>query len=277
MTGWVTAAVAGLAGYSTLYERTAMKLTRLELAFSRLPEEFDGFSILQLSDTHISHWWAGERKMETFVRENPADILVVTGDIAVNSRGARLVREFLDRVRPEGGVYAVWGNTEHKGAFGKARRLDLTYDRLRVLVNEHVLVERSGAKIVLAGVDDPYFRFDDVKKALAGAPDDLFTLLLAHAPNIAGRAADAGVDLMLSGHTHGGQIRLPIVGCVYPHIHEYKQLIKGLFEGRRLSKILGREAGEMRIYVSRGIGISNIPARFLCPPEIVHITLRRKV
>ena len=269
----VAAAAAGFIGYSALYERAAVRLTKLEFAFSRLPREFDGFTILQLSDTHISHWWDGERRMEQIVRANPADMLVVTGDIAVNARGARLVRDFLDRVRPDGGIYAVWGNTEHKGEYGRGRRADLTYDDLRVLVNEHVMIERNGAKIVLAGVDDPFTRHDDLDRALEDAPANAFKLLLAHAPSIAGRACDAGVDLMLSGHTHGGQVRVPVIGCVYPHMHEYTKLIMGLFEGKKLSRILGREAGEMRVYVSRGIGISNLPMRFLCPPEIVHVTL----
>ncbi len=270
-----TAIAAGLVAYGAFYERVAVRLTRMELAYSRLPEAFDGFRILHISDTHISHWWDGERRMETLVRENPADILFHTGDIAVNPCGARLAREFFDRVGPEMGVWAVWGNTEHKGDYGRERRDDLTYPGLRVLTNEHVTLERDGQSIVLAGVDDPFLGHADLERAMQGVPGDAFKILLAHAPSIAGRAADAGVDLLLSGHTHGGQIRLPIIGCVYPHIHEYKALVKGLFEGKRLSKILGRDAGEMRVFTNSGIGISNVPMRFLCPPEVAHITLRK--
>jgi predicted MPP superfamily phosphohydrolase len=268
-------AAAGLAGYASLIERTALRLNRMELAYKHLPAGFDGFRIIHISDTHLSHWWQGERRMEELVRSNPADILLWTGDIAINSRGARLVREFLGRVTPEMGAWAVWGNTEHKGEYGRERQRDLTCPELHVLTNEHVTLERGGDRIVLAGVDDPFLRHDDIEQAMNGVPRDTFKILMAHAPSIAGKAADAGVDLLLSGHTHGGQIRLPVVGCVYPHIHDYKALVKGLFEGERLSKVLGRDAGEMRVFTNVGVGISNIPMRFLCPPEVAYITLRK--
>ncbi|MEN6372279.1 MAG: metallophosphoesterase [Armatimonadota bacterium] len=276
MIGYIAGAAAGLlAAYSIFIERKALGLTKLELNYSSLPKPFDGFTILHLSDLHIAHWWAVERKMEEIVRGLDADLLVITGDIAVSAKGAQLVKEFLGRVRPGRETFAVYGNTEHKGDFGRQRREDLVWDGLRLLTNEHVLIERGGDNIILAGVDDPFERYDDLPRALEDAPDDKFKILLAHAPSVAGDAADAGVDLLLSGHTHGGQIRFPLIGAVYPHIRKYKQLVIGLFEGRRLSKILKRDTGEMRVYVSRGIGISNLPMRFLCPPEIVRITLRR--
>ncbi|MEN6521853.1 MAG: metallophosphoesterase [Armatimonadota bacterium] len=276
MIGYIAGAAAGLlAVYSIFIERKALGLTRLELSYSSLPESFDGFTILHLSDLHIAHWWTVERKMEEIVRGLDADLLAITGDIAVSAKGAQLVKEFLGRVRPGRETFAVYGNTEHKGDFGRQRREDLVWNGLHILTNEHVVIERDGDKIILAGVDDPFGRYDDLSRALEGAPDDKFKVLLAHAPSVAGDAADAGIDLLLSGHTHGGQIRFPLIGAVYPHIRKYKQLVMGLFEGRRLSKILKRDAGEMRVYVSRGIGISNLPMRFLCPPEIVHITLRR--
>ncbi len=275
MVGYILGAAAGiLAGYSIFVERTALGLTRLELSYSRLPRSFDGFTILQISDLHISHWWKNERQMEKIVRSLDTDLLVFTGDNAVNSRGARLLKEFLNRVRPDHETYLIYGNTENKGKYGRERQKDLNWKNLRVLVNEHVIIKRGDDKIVLAGVDDPFTRHDDVPKAFEGAPKDAFKILLAHAPSAAGDAADAGVDLLLAGHTHGGQIRFPIIGAVYPHIHKYKKLVMGLYEGEKLNRILKRDAGEMRVYTSRGIGISNLPMRFLCPPEIAYITLR---
>lgn len=269
-------AAAALFGYASLVERTAISLTRLELKFSQLPRAFDGFTILQLSDMHVAHWWTIERRMEEIVRNLDVDIdlLALAGDIAASSKGTRLVREFLDRVRPGRETYAIYGNSEHKGRFGQLRRKDLNWDGLRLLTNEHVVIERGSEKIVVAGVDDPFTKHDDLSKALEGAPGNAFKVLLAHTPDISGEAADAGVGLVLAGHTHGGQVRLPLVGAVYDHLHKYRSLVQGLFEGEKLSRILGRDAGEMRVYVSRGIGISNLPVRFLCPPEVVLITLR---
>lgn len=275
MTGYVLAtAAAMLGGYSVFVERNALALTRLEISYSHLPRSFDGLTILQLSDTHISHWWKIERKMEKIVSSLDADILVLTGDLAVSTKGANLLREFLERVRPGRETFAVYGNSEHKGDFGKHRRADLTWNRLRILANEHLTIEKNGERLVIAGIDDPFTKHDDLGKALEEAPKDAFTVLLAHTPDVAGDAAQAGVDLVLSGHTHGGQVRFPIIGALYSHLHKHKPLVQGLFEGKRLSRIIRMDAGEMRVYVSRGIGISNLPARFLCPPEIVHITLR---
>lgn len=269
---------AGLLGYSALIERKALVVNRLELQFSRLPKAFDGFTILHLSDLHLSHWWELERRIESAIKgfEHEPDLLVITGDLAVNSRGARLLKEFLSRVRPGGVSHAVYGNTEHKGEYGRGRREDLVCEQIRILTNEHILIERDGEKIVLAGVDDPFTFNDDAKKALDGAPKDAFKLLLAHAPSVAGDAADEGVDLILSGHTHGGQVRFPVVGVLYPHLKKYRKLVQGLFEGETLAKILKKDPSEMKVYVSNGIGISNLPIRFLCPPEITVIVLRSK-
>lgn len=263
-----------LAGYSVFIERTALALTRLDLAFTRLPRSFDGFTILQIADLHIAHWSGVEKRMEEIVRGLDFDLLALTGDNAVSSKGARLLRAFLERANPNRETYAVYGNTEHKGRAGRRRREDLDWPGLRVLVNEHVLIERDGDRIVLAGVDDPFTRHDDLAGALAGAPLGAFKVLLAHAPSTAGDALQAGVDLVLSGHTHGGQIRFPIVGALYSHLRKHKRLVQGLFEGPQLARILGEDPGGMRVFVSRGVGISNLPARFLCPPEIALLTLR---
>lgn len=270
------AAGAALLGYCSLIERPAVRLSKIELAFTRLPKAFDGFKIIHLSDLHVAHWSAVERRMEKIVRSLDADLFVITGDIAVRHKGAVLVKEFLRRARPDASTYIVFGNTEHKGDYGRRRREDLDWANLLVLTNEHTIIERAGESIVLAGVDDPFFECDDLGKALEGSSANAFKLLLAHAPSIAGEAREKGVDLLLSGHTHGGQIVFPVVGVLYPHIHQYKQLVNGLYEGEELSRILKQDAGEMRVYVNRGIGISNLPVRFMCPPEVVHITLRSK-
>jgi uncharacterized protein len=261
--------------YCVFVERKALKLTYADLYYENLPEPFDGFTILQISDIHASHWWELERRMESAIRniEREIDITVLTGDIAVNSRGARLIREFLKRVNTGHKVYAVYGNTEHKGEYGKRRREDIDWEELRVLVNEHIDIERDGEKILVAGVDDPFSRHDNLIEALSNTSDHSFRLLIAHSPDVAGEAVLAGIDLLLTGHTHGGQVRLPVVGVIYPHLRKHKKLIQGLFAGNRLQDAIGQDPKAMRVYVSRGIGISNLPIRFLCPPELVCVTL----
>lgn len=277
---WITAAAVCviLLAYSFFVERKALSLTRIDLYFADLPREFDGFTILQISDLHISHWWELERRMESIVKDiaSKASLLVFTGDIAVNSRGARLIEEFIHRIRPSGETLAVYGNTEHKGRYGERRRADISkIDSIRVLTNEHVVITKGESCIVIAGVDDPFTGFDDLSKALKDAPSDAFIILLAHAPSIADEAAEAGVKLLISGHTHGGQVRFPLVGTVYSHLRKHRRLTHGLFEGEKLSKIIGMDAGDMKVYVSRGVGISTLPFRFLCPPEIALFTLKK--
>jgi len=275
---WMSVAACVLVlAYSFFVERKAISLTKLELYFPDLPSEFDGFTILQIADFHISHWWELERRMELLIKDiaQKTDLLVFTGDIAVNSRGARLTEEFIQRIRPSGKTLAVYGNTEHKGRYGNKRRADISQTSIRVLTNEHIVITKDAGKIVVAGVDDPFTGFDNLAAALKDAPKDAFIILLAHAPSIADEAAEAGVKLLISGHTHGGQIRFPIVGTIYSHLRKHRRLTHGLFEGARLSKIIGTNAGDMKVYVSRGVGISTLPFRFLCPPEIVLFTLKK--
>lgn len=273
----IVAACVLVLAYSFFVERKAISLTKLELYFPDLPSEFDGFTILQIADFHISHWWELERRMELLIKDiaQKTDLLVFTGDIAVNSRGARLTEEFIQRIRPSGKTLAVYGNTEHKGRYGNKRRADISQTSIRVLTNEHIVITKDAGKIVVAGVDDPFTGFDNLAAALKDAPKDAFIILLAHAPSIADEAAEAGVKLLISGHTHGGQIRFPIVGTIYSHLRKHRRLTHGLFEGARLSKIIGTNAGDMKVYVSRGVGISTLPFRFLCPPEIVLFTLKK--
>ncbi len=264
-----------LAGYSYFIERFALSLTRIELAYSNLPEAFDGFSILQISDLHIKRWSKIERLMEQIMQSVDYDIMVFTGDISVREKGAQLLRDFLKRVgRPED-IYGIHGNTEYKGKFGKERREDLKWIGIKLLNNKHTLLERRDDKILLVGVDDPFTYHDDLSEALSNSPEGLFKVLLAHTPDVAGEAKDSGIDLVLSGHTHGGQVRLPLLGVVYSHLHKYHKLVSGMYEGDVLSKVLKRDAGEMRVYVSRGLGVSNLPFRFLAPPEMVLFTLRK--
>lgn len=265
---------AGLLGYSMFFERTAISVTKLELTFKKLPKAFDGYKILQLSDLHVAHWWTLEKRMEKLMSQVDYDLLTLTGDVAVTARGAKYLKAFLDRVHPKDGTVAVFGNTEHKGEYGLSRQADMHKMNMTILENDHLFIERGDDRVAIIGVDDPFKGYDDIKEAMRDVPDDVFKLMLVHSPQVAREAAEAGTDLLLAGHTHGGQVKLPIFGVIYPHIPKHKKLVRGLFGGSELSQILKMDAGDMRVYTSRGIGISNLPIRFMCPPEIVLVTLR---
>ena len=134
-----------------------------------------------------------------------------------------------------------------------------------MLVNEALEIRRGADSLWVAGVDDPFdYRCDDLEAALEDVPLGAFKLLLAHAPEIYQTAADQGVDLYLSGHTHAGQIRLPFLGAIKHNAKCPKEFRQGLWEH-----------AQMRGYTTAGVGCSSVPVRFNCPPEIVLFELRR--
>ncbi len=183
---WTIAAVcAAILAYSFLVERKAISLAKIDLCFNDLPDEFDGFTILQLADLHISHWWDLERRMEALVASvaEKVDVLALIGDIAVNSRGARLLKEFINRTLPNCKTLAVYGNTEHKGHYGEKRRADINRVEIKTLVNEHVVINRGSSSLVIAGVDDPFTDHDNLAAALNNVPNGSFIILLAHTPS----------------------------------------------------------------------------------------------
>ncbi len=248
--------------------RRVARVVDVEVAIAGLPAALDGFTIAQLSDIHVGPTIKRPYLQRIVERTNAlgADAIAITGDL-VDGKVPEL-REHtapLGALRAPHGVYVVTGNHEYyAGAHAwidELRRLGL-----RVLLNEHVAIERDGATLVLAGVTDfsaghfdPAHR-SDPKAALAGAPADAAVrVLLAHQPRSAIAAAEAGFDLQLSGHTHGGQF-LPW-NLFVPMQQPY---VAGLHRHRN-----------MWIYVSRGTGYWGPPKRFGAPSEITRIRLRR--
>jgi uncharacterized protein len=141
---------------------------------------------------------------------------------------------------------------------------ELATHGVRMLVNEHIVVSREGKSICLAGVDNAaYRRRDDITATLGGIPDGVVIVLLSHAPEVVMRPGCEGVGLTLSGHTHGGQVVLPLVGPVHVTSEVGRRCASGLFR-----------CGDGWLYISRGVGEIFPPLRLLCPPEITLITLR---
>ena len=173
-------------------------------------------------------------------------------------------------------MYAVFGNSEHKnGVRPYAFSRTLAEQGIPPLMNRHVRLTRGGAQIALAGVDDPVNDLDRLEDALAGIPADLFTLVLMHSPDGIAEAVVRGVDLVLSGHTHGGQIRLPWYGALYTHSAMGRRMSDGYYSRRRLRRAIGIRPGRTQLYVTRGIGVSGLALRFLTRPELTVLTLRR--
>ena len=137
----------------------------------------------------------------------------------------------------------------------------LDHNGIEVLRNQHVMLRRRGQRFCLAGIDDFLYRAD-LPQAMRGIPKNMPTLLLSHNPGIIEDAAALGINLVLSGHTHGGQVRLPLIGCVYGRSDEHMRFKRG------------RDwLGGTQIYVSRGLGTVVLPVRYGCPSEIPHFVL----
>ncbi|MCP1840085.1 putative MPP superfamily phosphohydrolase [Bradyrhizobium sp. USDA 4524] len=230
---------------------------------ARLPAAFDGFAMLQLSDLHADISQRAMRHLMDIVSDIACDICVLTGDYRGKTYGPfetslMLMRDLCARIKlPR---YGILGNHDSIRMTPALEAMGI-----RMLFNEQEPITRDGATIHLAGVDDAHFyRTDDIAKAAAAIPRDAFSILLAHTPESYRAAAAAGFDLMLSGHTHGGQLCLP--GGIAIKLEA------------RLPRRMGRGVwrfGELAGYTSAGAGTSLAPVRLNCPAEITVHTLRR--
>jgi predicted MPP superfamily phosphohydrolase len=243
-----------------------VRVVRRDVAIASLPAAFDGYRIVQLSDLHCGPFASGRRVAAWVDMANllEADLVAVTGDlIASGSKFVSVVASALGGLTARDGVFASMGNHDYF-MDGDLLAEALGAAGLSVLRNRGVTLERDGARIYLAGVDDTWTRRDDVDKALAGRPTGMPAVLLAHDPVIFPEAAARGVDLTLSGHTHGGQLGVP-------------------FFARRwnLARVMTRfttdvyRSGASTLYVNRGLGTTGVPIRMLVAPEIAVLTLRR--
>lgn len=251
------------AARSALTEPFRLTVEHHQILLRRLARELDGLRIVQLSDIHHSPFTSREqieRAVETANSLQP-DIVALTGDYVSKERAyAAPCAELLGALRARHGVYAVLGNHDHWTDAALITDL-FRAEGITVLVNQGMRFENKGAAFWLAGVDDTMVGLEDLPLALAGSSDQEFKLLLAHNPIILRRAARAGVDLVLSGHTHGGQVSL-----------RSDRSASGR-RRRRLLKGLVRQ-GETQIYITRGLGTVVLPVRFGCPPEVSLLELR---
>jgi predicted MPP superfamily phosphohydrolase len=239
-----------------------IQLRHNDILMKTLPRQFDGFTLLHISDLHVDMNEGAMRRLMDLISDMTYDVCVLTGDYRGKTFGPfETTLEGLARVRShlKGPVYGVLGNHDTIRMVPGLEEMGI-----RMLLNECETISRGNKAIYLAGIDDAhYYRVDNIEKAASEIPEDGFSILLSHTPEIYRQAAHAGFDLLLSGHTHGGQVRLPLMGAVNlpPMGRKY---VDGWFR-----------LGGMQLYVNRGIGTVGVPFRFNCPPEITLLTLRK--
>ena len=268
---------AALLGYATLVEPFAIEVVRVELSLPRLPPAFDGYTIYQISDLHTQTFGRRERTLASLAEQlPPADVIAYTGDMIHTEKGIGPFLQVAEKFTARDGAFAVFGNSEHKNGVRPARFARVLEEHgITPLLNIHTVLTRDGALLALAGTDDPVSNRDDVSGAVSGVWQGLCTVLLMHSPDPIAEACVRGVDLVLSGHTHGGQVRFPFARPPYTHNLLGRDMSNGYYAGWQLHKLTGTRAGRTQLYVTRGIGISGLALRFLVRPEFTVITLRR--
>ncbi len=268
------AGVIALGSYSALIEPNNIVTRSFEIELKRLPAAFDGFRIAQISDIHYGEFLGERHLLEVINLVNAAkpDMVAITGDFVTRSwRKARGYRpgalkaepcaELLRSLQSQFGTLAILGNHDH-ATNATIVAGALASSEIRVLRNHAVPLEKSGSRLWIAGVDDAVERAADLPGTMAQVPNDEGCVLLVHEPDMADWVCKYPVDLQLSGHSHGGQVRIPFLGApVLPN------------SGRKYP--LGHyNIQNLQLYTNPGIGVITLPIRFDCPPEITVFTLR---
>jgi len=226
-----------------------------------LKPQAQGVRIAHVSDFHFRKWNAVLEQTQNMLRSLDYDLLVATGDFSTLpcrwTHAAEMCRRFFRPINPPRGTFAVLGNHDDRVL---ADQPDMPFTLPR---NEHVRINVNGSCLVLAGVEQCVDQRGDIAAALAGAPKSAPTVLLAHYPSTVYKTPADQVCLVLSGHTHGGQIRLPILGCIWANDRIRPSRAHGLH------KVHGT-----MLHVTAGIGVSSpLRFRYNCPPEVSLITL----
>jgi len=238
----------------------------VRMEFAGLPQSLEGFRILHLSDLHIDGVDGLTEILAEQLLSLPTDLCVMTGDYRFRMYGPcdeiyPRMRRILSSIRSRHGIVGILGNHDCAEI-----AVALEQAGVRMLLNEAVGIGSPDDRLWVIGVDDPhYYDCADLAGALPQVPAGAFRLLLAHTPEIHEAAAAADIDLYLTGHTHAGQIHLPLIGPVALHCDCPRTLASGHWI----------HAG-MKGYTSAGVGCSLLPVRFGCPPEIAIIELRRQ-
>ncbi len=255
----------------TIWGNSALMVTEISIFSGRIPAAFSGFLIAQISDLHNAQFGKNNAALIKNLSQQQPDIIVITGDfIDSNHTDIEVALDFVQEAVLIAPVYYVTGNHEAWCTDAQLEQLKTGLETagVTILENEAVQLERDGQTITLMGLSDPFFgaTSSSIPRIIDSLKNDAaeYTILLAHRPELFETYADANVDLVLSGHAHGGQFRLPLIGgLVAPDQGLLPQYDSGLYTD-----------GATNMIVSRGLGNSIIPLRFNNRPEIVLVKLQ---
>ena len=266
--GVILILIAALIAWAAIDSRN-IDVTRFTV--SGAPEAFSGFKIAQISDLHNAEFGTDNQKLIDILKSEAPDAIVITGDLIDARRtNTEIAESFARRCMEIADCYYVPGNHEARlGGTYDAFESALIADGVNVLRNGSVRIRKEMEAIRIVGVDDPAFAkasdaITNLDAALEALSSDDFTILLAHRPELIDEYSKWGIDLVLSGHAHGGQIRLPGIGGLYaPGQGFFPKYTSGNYT-----------VGDTEMIVSRGIGNSVFPLRVNDRPEVVIVTLK---
>ncbi|WP_242057468.1 metallophosphoesterase [Halobacillus yeomjeoni] len=258
--------ILGLTGagyyYARFIEPDLLTVQRYKLESERIPLSFDQFKIIQFSDTHIGFHYDLKQlnKLINTINNESPDLILFTGDLVDAPHQYTFTNELpflLSQLKAPSGKYWIYGNHDH-GGYGTEKIQSVMEDGgFQLLKNQHTSIHNKNDSFILAGLDDIMLGKPDLSKTLEGVDDQAYTMLLVHEPDVADQVRNTSVDVQLSGHSHGGQIQLPFYGPAVtpPYAQKYIEGHHSVRPG-------------LDLYISRGIGMTRMPYRFLCLPEI---------
>ncbi len=260
-------------GYNII-QNQHFEVNEITIKCETLPEDFQGYKIVQVSDLHNTEFGENNSALLSAIKEQSPDIIVVTGDIVDSRRtNVQIARDFVNDASEIAPVYYVTGNHEARVKIeDEIDNVELN-ENVIVLHNKDVLIEKGESVIQLIGVDDPDYKAvsdstEYMNKRLEKyCNNEYFKILLSHRPELFEVYAENNMNVIFSGHAHGGQVRLPFVGgIIAPHQGFFPTYDAGLFYA----------TNDATMVVSRGLGDSIIPLRINNPPELVVVTLEKK-
>lgn len=259
-------ALSATAAYARLIEPYNYWVSETDIFIRDLPQAFEGFRITQLTDIHHSRILgiSEVRRVVNFAQQTKPDMFVLTGDYSTTYR--RYIEpcaEALSTLSAPEGVWAVLGNHDHYTDPELTTRA-LQRHHIAVLNNAHTTLQRRSDSLQLSGIDDWSWNATDWARAFSGLKTNAATILLSHQPAVLDFEQTKNVSLILSGHTHGGQLNFPFLGAPARLFTQDLRYARGLFQ-----------RGETQLYVSTGTGVIGLPLRFGVRPEIAVLRLRR--
>ena len=254
-----------LGGLWTLTEPLLISLEEQTISLTDLAKAFDGFKIALLSDTHCGPFTTPSfvQKAVDLANEANPDVVLLLGDFC--HRHKKYIGPGIEpfaNLKATSGVYAVLGNHDHWESESLTRK-ELKRAGVNVLLNKSVTLSKAGEKLSIGGVDDLWEGRQDLRSTFRGVKKETTKILMSHNPDYAERLYfDGKISLMVSGHTHGGQVRLPFIGAPILPVRTGQKYCAGLAKGP-----------DCLVYTSRGVGTITPPVRFRCRPEVSLLTL----